>query len=211
MSGLLLLTVAVLILGRLLGPGVAVVRDATLSPILENGDIVWVRPVRGNVDRGTVVLVVPHFSRSTGLLPNPFTFNGNSSTENEIEDDQPANPEETSPAPARSDAVVPRIVAGLSGDDMTWTDSLVSSIASDGTRFQLSLEVLHPLLRPVERTATVPENSVFTVSLTAGMIDSRLIGPRPNQKVRYQVRRIIWPRERRGVLLPVESRRNVSP
>lgn len=211
-SRLLLLTVAVFALGRVLGPSVAVVRDGSLAPILESGDIVWVRPVRGEVDRGSVVLVVPYLSRSSGILPDSFGFgfDGNRETDEPDERDQDRSDTSQDPpaAPPRSDALVPRIVAGRSGDDMTWTDSSVVSIGSDGTRFRLSPEILHPLLRPVERSVTVPEESMFTVSLSGGMIDSRLIGPRPEGEVRYQVRRIMWPRERRGVLLPVESDRS---
>lgn len=216
-SRLLVLTVAVFVLGRVLGPSVAVVRDGSLAPILESGDIVWVRPVRGEVDRGSVVLVVPYLSRPSGFLPDSIGFGFDGSRETDEPDDpderdpnRSDTPDDPSPpaAPPRSDALVPRIVVGRSGDDMTWTDSSVVSLASDGTRFRLSPEILHPLLRPVERSVTVPEESMFTVSLSGGMIDSRLIGPRPDGEVRYQVRRIMWPRERRGVLLPVESDRS---
>ncbi len=213
-SRLLVLTVAIFVLGRVLGPGVAVVRDGSLAPILESGDIVWVRPARGEVDRGSVVLVVPYLSRSSGILPDSFGFGFDGSRETderqERDADRPDTPDDPSPPAAspRSDALVPRIVAGRSGDDMTWTDSSVVSTAPDGTRFRLSPNILHPLLRPVERSATVPEESLFTVSLSGGMIDSRLIGPRPDGEVRYQVRRIMWPRERRGVLQPVESHRS---
>lgn len=213
-SRLLVLTVAVFALGRVLGPSVAVIRDGSLAPILESGDIVWVRPVRGEVDRGSVVLVTPYLSRPSGILPDAFGFGFDGSRRmgepTERDPDRSDTPDDPSSpaAPPRSDALVPRIVAGRSGDDMTWTDSSVVSIGSDGTRFRLAPNILHPLLRPVERSATVPEESLFTVSLSGGMIDSRLIGPRPDGEVRYQVRRIMWPRERRGVLQPVESHRS---
>jgi hypothetical protein len=117
-------------------------------------------------------------------------------------------PPDSEPGP---DGLVPRIAVGFSGDQVTWTDTLVTVDGSDGTRFQLSPENLHPVLRHAERSVTIPENSVFTVSLSGGMVDSRLIGPRPARALRYQVVRIMWPRERRARIELVESGFDASP
>ncbi|MEX2442243.1 MAG: hypothetical protein WD492_01460 [Alkalispirochaeta sp.] len=202
----LLLTVAVFVLWRFLGPSVAVVRDGSLAPILEDGDIVWIRPAGGKLVPGTVVLMAPHFSSSSSTLSR--ILNGTESDEEEpdsVEDDSSATPSE------RPDALVPRIVAGLPGDEVTWTDTSVAVVRSDGNRFHVSPRYLHPLLAHAERSVVIPENSLFTISLSGGMIDSRVIGPRPTSALRYEVGRIVWPRERRGVLSPIESGRSAAP
>ncbi|MFW5694295.1 MAG: S26 family signal peptidase [Alkalispirochaeta sp.] len=184
----LVLTIAVFGMWRFLGPGVAVVRDDSLSPILETGDIVWIKPAREAVETGLVVLVPPNVSG---------TSNSNAADSGDAPTPQPSG--------SRPDALVPRIIAGTAGDRVTWTDTSVSIEQSDGGRFSLAPAGLHPMVGYAERSVTVDEDSVFTVSLSGGMIDSRGVGPRPVRAVRYHVRRIIWPRERRGPISLVES------
>ncbi len=184
----LLLTLLVFGVWRLLGPGVAVVRDSSLAPILQDGDIVWVRPARGDVALGSVVLVSPALAERSN-----------------------ADDSASATSRARPDALVPRIVAGTPGDEITWTDTLVSATRPTQELFRLSLGELHPMVRSAERSVVVADEAVFTVSLAGGMIDSRLVGPRPEASLRYQVRRIIWPRDRRGVITQVDSDSRLSP
>ncbi|MFW5828551.1 MAG: S26 family signal peptidase, partial [Alkalispirochaeta sp.] len=184
----LLLTIVVFGVWRLLGPGVAIVRDSSLAPILREGDIIWVRPARGDMELGAVVLVSPAF------------------TEPSTSDDAASGTSR-----ARPDALVPRIIAGMPGDEITWTDTVVSAVRPTQEPFRLSPGELHPLARQAERSVVVEDETVFIVSLSGGMIDSRLMGPRPEDVLHYQVRRIIWPRDRRGVIPPVASDSRFSP
>lgn len=182
------LPVAIALVWRLAGPGIVLVRDDSLAPFLVEGDVVFARPVRDVPPRGTIVLVSPVFAPAGTILDHLRL-----SSEESFE--------------SRQDRLVPRIVAAVPGDDVTWTEGSIVSAGSDRDDglFRVDPAPLHRLIVQNPRRISVGEDDLFLTSLGAGRFDSRVLGSRPAADVRYRVTRILWPADRRRPLPPIPS------
>lgn len=188
------LPVAVALVWRLAGPGILIVRDDALAPFLVAGDVVLARPSRNVPPRGTIVLVPPVFAPSGTIL------------------DHLRLPAEES-VEGRQDRLVPRIVAAVPGDDVTWTEGSIVAARPDsgGVVYRIAPASLHRMITQDRRRLSIGEEQLFLTTLEAGRFDSRVLGPRPAQTVRYRVTRILWPADRRRPLPPVSSGYRAAP
>ena len=189
---LLLVVIVVFAALRAVGPGVVAVRDSAVVPSLQEGDIVWVRPMRGPMVRGTVVLARAPVVRTGFTLLERIT----ESRENDGEQ-----------VPERADRLVTRVVAAVPGDRVTWSQTAVTARPPDDTAvFRLAPAALHHALEQPVRNVTVADGEVFLVGISrGGAIDSRVTGPVSRDQIRYRVVRVLWPAERRGVVTRIRS------
>ena len=194
----LLRTLAVILvafaLWRLTGPGLAIVRSDSLAPVLQPGDVVWVGRTRGLPPRGSVVLIEAPVSDDAWLPARLLD-----AMRERLSGGERAAAEQAD-AP---DAMVPRIVAALPGDRVSWNDRSISIRTDSGELIRHAPRPVHPDLSQAVRRRRVPDDRLFLIGMGPGLIDSRIAGPLPASTVRRMVRRIVWPAERRGLVEPV--------
>lgn len=173
--GIFLVTVAVV--WRLIGPGIAVVRNSSVSPALQPGDIVLLeRPRRGIAPGDVVISRLPISSHPLmDLLPG-----------------------EKGALEASSRA--PRIVVASGADFVAWTDRRVTVRTSRGDGSAYVFSPLHSRLTRPTRQRSLTQSELFLVALEPGRIDSRVIGPVDRSYVSFRVSRIIWPADRRAIV-----------
>lgn len=184
------LVLALVVFGgwRAVGPGVVVVRTSHVAPVLSDGDIVWARRRVPELRRGSVVLVRSPAPGPVARLVDRLRSVGSES----------AGPDRV------PDRLVPRIVAAVPGDVVTWRYGSVVVRTPGNELLRLTPEAVHPALPGAERARRVPEDSVFLVALSGGVTDGRVLGPQQATDIRYQVSRVLWPRENRGPVSAAE-------
>ncbi len=175
---------------RFFGPGNALIDTSSLSPLLEKGDVVFVRPVRSLPSRYTVLFVSP-------LLQEKSIFQ-----ELDHVIDTIRNPNGSEPLqPFR----VPRIVIAREGDQVTWNDRTVTVRSGERVETHRLAPLHQDLTFPVRQTRLL-DGELFLVSVQPGRIDSRFTGPVPMRGRTFRVARIIWPMGRNKRLTPDEVR-----
>lgn len=163
-----------------------------MSPLFETGDIVVLRPARRGAERGSIVTV-----------SNPFP-EGRASVGEAIERIRGgAEPNGTAPMHRGRDVL--RVVAALPGDRVTWDHAHLVVRTSEGGLYRLRGGSIHDAVEYEQRHTTVPSGHVFLIALDSGRIDSRIAGPVPEHAIRRRVTRIVWPRDRRRSVAPLED------
>lgn len=182
------LPIVIAVVWRLAGPGIVIIRNDSVAPFLVTGDVVLARPSRGVPPRGAIVLAPPIFAPS-GTILDRLRITAEESIE------------------ARQDRLVPRIVAALPGDDVTWSES--SIVAAGGSAgevvYRVNPETLHQMITQDTRRLALGGEELFLTTLGEGRFDSRILGPVPAGTVRYRVTRILWPADRRRPIPPVPT------
>ena len=170
----LLLAGAVALGFRIWGPSIVIIRDRSVAPAAEAGDIVLAAPERNGFHRGDIVLVEPVVA-------------------SRADDGKPR------------DRLVIRIVVGLPGDTVTWSDAAVRVRRGGELVYSINPESLLPTTATGTRQSTVRDDYLFLVSPAAGRFDSRVLGPVRSSLARYHLRRVLWPANRRGAISAVPS------
>ncbi len=175
--------VAALLLWRVFGPAVFFIGTSSLSPVLDEGDVVFARPSRDTPHRGAIVLVPPPlggpslFDRVKGLIHR-----------------MTADPPVEKTMPNR----VARLVIATEGDQVSWNDRVVAVSSGGGDESVLRYR-FQPIDRDVKlplRQTIVPDGHIFLVTLGAGHIDSRYTGPVPYPRKLFVAQRILLPIDR---------------
>lgn len=168
---------------RLVGPAVFSVRGDGLSPFVTEGDLLFARRLRSTPDRGAIVLI-NNFSPSRSVLPEALRRRIAARRNRLIEEAEPSR-------------TVPRMVAAVPGDTVRFDQSGAIVIGEDGYVHRYPLGSLNELLLSELSPLRVGEEEVFLIATGAGYVDSRIIGPIPEDDVRFVVTAILWPAERR--------------
>jgi len=184
-----LLALAVFSVWRFSGPGIAVIRTASLEPMLRSGDVVFMARTRSRVAAGdTVSWRPPGGGRRFGLSAIIDRFSDGT------RDDDPAGVG----GPVQEHPVsVPRIVIASAGDQVSWNDRNVTVHSGEQTR-RYTFSPLHSRLTSAVRQVRLRPDELFVVSLEPGRIDSRIVGPVDVNTVRFRITRIMWPANRRN-------------
>ena len=162
-----------------------------MPPLFENGDVVVLRPARRSVERGSIVAVRNPFPEDVAPLADGIErIRGGA----ERRDTVPLH-----------DRDVLRVVAALPGDRVTWDHAYIVVRTGAGGLYRLSGGAVHGAVEYEQRHTTVPEGRIFLIALDSGRIDSRIAGPVPLHSIRRRVTRIVWPRDRRGSIAPLED------
>lgn len=176
----LLLAGLVFALVRVFGPAIIAVRSTALSPVIQEGDIVLAR--RGTEQLGRGSLVITRAPLRTG-----------SRTEDVIQRLRQRFSDTAPPRPVVHP--VPRIVAGLPGDEVRWDHQSVSVGA-----LRYDLTILHEALPQREQTVLLGEDEFFLLSLQPGRADSRIVGPVDRSSILFRIQSVILPVHRRGIV-----------
>ncbi|TVR66051.1 MAG: hypothetical protein EA427_16845 [Spirochaetaceae bacterium] len=176
----LLLAVISFAVFRSLGPVIITVRGTSLSPVLEDGDIVLARRGTRDLERGSVVLARAPLRTGSraGELFHRLRYRFSDS-----------------PPPGPVGRPVPRVVAGLPGDLIQW-DHRGVLVGSD--RYEVIL--LHQDLPGPEETVLLGDDEFFLLALQPGRADSRIVGPLDRSRILFRIQSIILPVDRRGIV-----------
>ncbi|MFW6228538.1 MAG: S26 family signal peptidase [Alkalispirochaeta sp.] len=209
------LLLAAFIVIRAFGPGAALVRTTSLEPLLQPGDVVFTTRGFDQLSPGDVVTVPipPEPDGPTRRLIESVTGWVGARSRRVSRDEGSATPDAVDESGTDSGTVtgrldsedlrqparVPRLVAAISGEQVTWNDSVITVRGDTGIR-RYSLDPIHGSLSAPIRQARLASDEVFLLALAPGRIDSRVLGPIGIEEISSVVRRIAWPRERRAVL-----------
>ncbi|MFW5642599.1 MAG: S26 family signal peptidase [Alkalispirochaeta sp.] len=218
------LLIAAYIVIRAFGPGAALVRTTSLEPLLQPGDVVFTTRGFDQLSPGDVVTVpvppepdgptqrlIKSVTGWVGTRSERVSRDEGSATPDAVDESgtdssPPATPTDSGTVAGRFDsedlrqpARVPRLVAAIPGEQVTWSDSVITVRGDTGIR-RYSLDPVHGSLSAPIRQVRLASDEVFLVALAPGRIDSRVLGPIRIGEISSVVRRIAWPRERRAVL-----------
>ncbi|MFP4153668.1 MAG: S26 family signal peptidase, partial [Alkalispirochaeta sp.] len=218
------LLLAAFIVIRAFGPGAALVRTTSLEPLLQPGDVVFTARGFDQLSPGDVVTVpappepdgptrrlIESVTGWVGSRSERVSRDEESGTTDAVEqsgadsspqatsNDSGTVAERTGPEDLRQPPRVPRLVAAIPGEQVTWSDSVITVRGDTGIR-RYSLDPIHGKLSAPIRQARLASDEVFLLALAPGRIDSRVLGPIGIEEISSVVRRIAWPRERRAVL-----------
>lgn len=186
---LALIGAAVFVFARATLPHLVRIRGDATAPVVSSGDWVVARATRSALRHGDVVLIAPPILDGTG--PGRLLSRLSALTGGRIGTARPL------------DERTLRIVAGLPGDRVTFSDVLVTVATSDGSVHSWNRAPLGIVARdPTLRSLIVPDGRLFLVATTAGYADSRETGVVPLASARARVVSILWPADRRASLRP---------
>ncbi len=178
---------------RVFGPALVVISGTAITPVIEPGDVILARPFRRSPpQRGDFVLIDTPFQRENRLTTLLRLLG-------EGIPDLPLPSLEDSSGVS---ALVPRLVVGVPGDTVVWTETGVSVAPADRAEspWNLTRAPLHSALVQTEQRMTLSADQYFLIALQAGYVDTTVYEPVPQQSIRYRIESIVLPPERRNVI-----------